>query len=80
MALEPGQVKTGVTVSELARQRAAHQRRRVELGKKQSTALDKNLYQLQNIIDFTGNTDIGKVGEHEIEQYQRHRLWPVTVS
>lgn len=67
-------LKTGVTVSELASRWAAQEQQRVELGKKRSSSLEKNLYQLQNIVNFSGNTDIGKIGEHEIEQYQRHRL------
>jgi integrase len=67
-------LKTGKTLAQLANDWITDQQSRVALGKKRSSTLEKNLYQLRNVVEFAGSIDIGLLDGAKIEEYQHHRI------
>jgi integrase len=67
-------LKTGKTLAQLANDWTTYQQSRVALGKKRPSTLEKNLYQLRNVVAFAGAIDIGLIDEAKIEEYQHHRI------
>lgn len=65
---------SGVTFEEVARLWLEHQSDRAAIGKKRSTSLITNAYQLKPLLAFFGNADANLIVGDRVVQYQKERL------
>lgn len=69
----PGSRAVGLTLHEASIQWVEREKQRVRLGKKRTSTLEKNIYQLTALTEFMGHQDLGIINEARLEAYQLHR-------